>query len=57
MRRLGLLAEDFEGPRFVRLARIRELMATGRLADSLHLAASGRRQRDERPACRLAGAD
>jgi nucleoside-diphosphate-sugar epimerase len=39
MRRFGLLAEDFEGPRFVRLARIRELMASGRMSDSLHLAA------------------
>ena len=26
----GLTAEDFEGPRYVRLARIRELLAAGR---------------------------
>lgn len=31
----GLSAEDFEGPRFVRLARIRELQAAGRLTTDL----------------------
>lgn len=37
MRRYGLTAEDFEGPRFVRLARIRELLASGGLDDELRL--------------------
>jgi hypothetical protein len=37
MRRYGLSSEDFEGPRFVRLARIRELVAAGALDDSLRL--------------------
>jgi len=31
MREYGLTAEDFQGPRYVRLARIQELLATGRL--------------------------
>ncbi len=31
----GLSAEDFEGPRFVRLARIRQLQAAGRLTTEL----------------------
>jgi nucleoside-diphosphate-sugar epimerase len=31
----GLTADDFEGPRFVRLLRIRELLATGWLDDEL----------------------
>ncbi|GAB3254637.1 NAD-dependent epimerase/dehydratase family protein [Nocardioides dilutus] len=39
MERLGLAAEDFEGPRFVRLQRIRELMASGRMIDDLRIAA------------------
>jgi nucleoside-diphosphate-sugar epimerase len=48
MRTHGLSARDFEGPRHVRLAKIRELMATGRLDDDLRMrpaavdAASGR---------------
>jgi nucleoside-diphosphate-sugar epimerase len=33
----GLSREDFEGPRFVRLARIRELVSAGRLDDELRL--------------------
>jgi nucleoside-diphosphate-sugar epimerase len=33
----ALAAEDFEGPRFVRLARIRELMASGVLTDELRM--------------------
>ena len=33
----GLAAEDFEGPRFVRLARIRELQSQGRLSPDLRL--------------------
>ncbi len=33
----GLTAEDFEGPRFVRLARIRELQSKGRLSPDLRL--------------------
>jgi nucleoside-diphosphate-sugar epimerase len=37
MRVLGLRLGDFEGPRFVRLARIRELMAQGRLDEDLRL--------------------
>jgi nucleoside-diphosphate-sugar epimerase len=35
MRRFGLSTEDFEGPRYVRLARIRELTSAGRLDDQL----------------------
>jgi nucleoside-diphosphate-sugar epimerase len=37
MRRFGLSAEDFEGPRYVRLAKIRELMRAGRLDDELRM--------------------
>jgi nucleoside-diphosphate-sugar epimerase len=37
MSRFGLTLEDFEGPRFVRLARIRELLTDGRLDDELHI--------------------
>ena len=37
MSRFGLTAEDFEGPRFVRLARIRELLADGRLDSELRM--------------------
>lgn len=33
----GLTAEDFEGPRFVRLARIRQLQSSGRLTPDLRL--------------------
>lgn len=33
----GLSAEDFEGPRFVRLERINELRAAGRLDELLFL--------------------
>jgi nucleoside-diphosphate-sugar epimerase len=33
----GLSAADFEGPRFVRLAKIRELVASGRLDNTLRL--------------------
>jgi hypothetical protein len=33
----GLSAEDFEGPRFVRLARIQELIKNRRLDDDLRL--------------------
>jgi nucleoside-diphosphate-sugar epimerase len=40
MRRFGLSADDFEGPRYVRLARIRELMTAGRLDDELHMHAT-----------------
>lgn len=40
MRRFGLSAEDFEGPRYVRLARIRELLAAGRMDDELHMNAA-----------------
>jgi nucleoside-diphosphate-sugar epimerase len=38
MTRFGLSAEDFEGPRFVRLARIRKLLAEGWLNDDLRIA-------------------
>jgi hypothetical protein len=34
----GLAAEDFEGPRFVRLARIRELQEAGRMTTDLRIA-------------------
>ena len=37
MARIGLLIEDFEGPRFVRLARIRQLIDEARLDDELRL--------------------
>jgi nucleoside-diphosphate-sugar epimerase len=36
----GLTVEDFEGPRFVRLARIRQLMSTGRMDVHLRLTPS-----------------
>lgn len=35
MRAYGLSADDFEGPRYVRLAKVRELLAAGRLDDDL----------------------
>jgi hypothetical protein len=38
MRRFGLSAEDFEGPRYVRVEKVRQLMAAGRLDDDLRLA-------------------
>ena len=37
MERRGMTAEDLDGPRFVRLRRIQELMAAGRLDDQLVL--------------------
>jgi nucleoside-diphosphate-sugar epimerase len=37
MRRIGLTAEDFEGPRFVRLERVNQLKARGRLDDLLFM--------------------
>jgi nucleoside-diphosphate-sugar epimerase len=37
MERYGLVAEDFEGPRFVRLQRINQLRDEGRLDDGLRL--------------------
>jgi nucleoside-diphosphate-sugar epimerase len=37
MRRIGLSPDDFEGPRYVRLARIRELMVAGRLDHELRM--------------------
>lgn len=37
MRRFGLAADDFEGARYVRLARIKELMAAGELDSELRL--------------------
>ncbi|HVX47402.1 MAG TPA: SDR family oxidoreductase [Mycobacteriales bacterium] len=37
MVRNGMVASDLEGPRFVRLARIRELIESGRLHDDLRL--------------------
>ena len=40
MRRYGLSSEDFEGPRYVRLARVRELVAAGALDDGLRLRTS-----------------
>jgi nucleoside-diphosphate-sugar epimerase len=41
MRRFGLSAQDFEGPRFVRLARISELLDTGRLNENLETTGPG----------------
>lgn len=38
MARIGLQIEDFEGPRFVRLARIRQLIDEARLDEELRLA-------------------
>ena len=37
MSRIGLTADDFEGPRFVRLARINQLLAGGQLDEELRL--------------------
>jgi nucleoside-diphosphate-sugar epimerase len=37
MRRFGLSTEDFEGPRYVRLAKIRQHMTAGRLDDELRM--------------------
>jgi nucleoside-diphosphate-sugar epimerase len=37
MNRIGLSAEDFEGPRYVRLERVNELKAAGRLDDLLFM--------------------
>jgi nucleoside-diphosphate-sugar epimerase len=39
MNSYGLSADDFEGPRFVRLARIRELLASGNLDEDLRMTA------------------
>ncbi len=39
MERFGLTAEDFEGPCYVRLARIRALLAVGELDDDLRMRA------------------
>jgi nucleoside-diphosphate-sugar epimerase len=41
MKEYGLTAADFEGPRYVRLARIRELMADGRLDAELRMTTTG----------------
>jgi nucleoside-diphosphate-sugar epimerase len=40
MRQFGLSTEDFEGPRYVRLAKIRELIEAGRLDDELRTIAT-----------------
>jgi hypothetical protein len=37
MRRFGLSTDDFEGPRYVRLAKIRELMMAGLLDNELRM--------------------
>lgn len=42
MREYGLAAADFDGPRYVRLQRIRELLASGRLDDELRMLEGGR---------------
>lgn len=42
MRRIGLTAQDFTGPRFVRLQRIQELTALGLLTEDLRLSAPAR---------------
>jgi nucleoside-diphosphate-sugar epimerase len=39
MERNGLTAEDFQGPRFVRLQRIQQLMSSGQMLDDLRIAA------------------
>jgi nucleoside-diphosphate-sugar epimerase len=39
MRTVGLSSTDFEGPRYVRLARMRELLAVGRLDEDLRVRA------------------
>ena len=58
MERFGLTAEDFEGPCYVRLARIRALLAVGgarrRLADA---GAGHRGDQLSTPLCRLCGAE
>lgn len=41
MREYGLTADDFEGARYVRLARIRELMGAGRLDENLRMTTAG----------------
>jgi nucleoside-diphosphate-sugar epimerase len=40
MTRIGLTKEDFEGPRFVRLARISQLLAEGRLDEELRISSA-----------------
>jgi nucleoside-diphosphate-sugar epimerase len=40
MRRFGMAADDFEGPRYVRVQKVRELLATGWLDDELRLLAA-----------------
>jgi nucleoside-diphosphate-sugar epimerase len=40
MHDIGLTATDFEGPRFVRLEKVRELVAAGRLDDELRMRSS-----------------
>jgi len=42
MRTFGMSAADFEGPRYVRLERIRELLATRRLDDELRMTEGAR---------------
>jgi nucleoside-diphosphate-sugar epimerase len=37
MRRIGLTAEDFDGPRYVRLQKVNQLKALGRMDDMLRL--------------------
>ena len=37
MTRIGLTTEDFEGPRYVRLARISQLLAEGQLDEELRM--------------------
>ena len=41
MNRIGLTTDDFEGARYVRLVKIRELIAEGRLDDELRLHGAG----------------
>jgi nucleoside-diphosphate-sugar epimerase len=42
MRAYGLTGADFDGPRYVRLQKIRELLASGRLDDELRMLEGGR---------------
>ena len=42
MHRIGLSTADFEGPRYVRVERVRTLMASGRLDDDLRMRSTSR---------------
>ena len=44
MHDVGLSVDDFEGPRYVRVAKVRWLMADGLLDDDLRMRAPGDRE-------------